>query len=244
MVPCYEVIENEEISDVECLIAGFPAMGLIGGIASEQLINSLDMVQVASLTCDEFPPTSVIFEGVPRRPLRFFIHEDLMLVKSDMVIPNHLITKLAGEIIDWSIEKGVQEIITLDGIPQKEDTDEVKIWGALSSREHTEELEEMGIEMIERGAIAGISSSLLLEAVEHDIKALGLFAEGAHKIPDPRASAALLEVLAEYKSLDIDIQTLLDSADKLEKEFEDLVQQTEELKKDMDSKSAHPPLYG
>ncbi len=244
MVPCYEIIENEDISDVECLIAGFPANGLIGGIASEQLINSLDMVQVASLTCDEFPPTSVIFDGVPRRPLRFFMHDDLILVKSDMVIPNQLTPMLASEIVEWSIEKGVGEIITLDGIPKKEDTDEVKIWGVLSSREHVQELEEMGIEMIERGAIAGISSSLLLEAVEHDIKALGLFAEGAHKLPDPRASAALLDKLAEYKDLEIDTQTLLDSADKLEKEFEDLVQQTEKLKKDMNGRSAHPPLYG
>ncbi len=244
MCPCYEIIENEEIPEIECLVAGFPAMGLIGGIASEQLINSLNMVQVASLKCDEFPPTSVIFDGIPRRPLRFFISDELMLVKSDMVIPTKLTTRLATEIVEWSMDKGISEIITLDGIPKKEDTDETKIWGVLSTREDMEEFEALDIEIIERGAISGISSSLLLEAVEHDIKALGMFAEGEHKLPDPRASAALLGKLADYKGLNIETETLIESADNLEKEFEDLVQQTEKLKKDMNGRSAHPPLYG
>lgn len=244
MVPCYEIIENADIPKIECLVAGFPGTGLIGGIVSEQMINSLDMVQVASLTCDDFPPTSVIFDGIPRRPLRFFLKDDLMLVKSDMVIPTGLTTKLATKIIEWSIEKGVEEIITLDGIPKREDTDETKIWGVLSSRDHTEDVESLGIEIIERGAIAGISSSLLLEAVEHDIKAIGMFAEGTHKIPDPRASAVLLKKLSEYKGLDIDTQSLIESAEQLESEFEDLVRQAEKMKKDMNGKSAHPPLYG
>ncbi|MFO7792201.1 MAG: PAC2 family protein [Candidatus Saliniplasma sp.] len=244
MTPCYEIIENDDIPEIDCLVAGFPGTGLIGGIASEQMINSLEMVQVASLTCDDFPPTSVIFDGIPRRPVRFFVKGNLMLVKSDMAIPNQLSTRLAEKIVEWSIEKGVNEIITLDGIPKNEENDEVKVWGVLSSREHQEKVEDLDIDIIERGAISGISSSLLLETIEHDMKAIGMFAEGTQKIPDPRASAALLDKLCEYKGLDIDTKTLIDRADQLESEFEGLVNQAEELKKDMDGKSAHPPLYG
>ena len=242
--PCYEIIEDDEIPDTEYLVAGFPGTGLIGGIASEQMINTLDMVQVASLTCDEFPPTSVIFDGIPRRPVRFFSGHGLLLVKSDMVIPHNQAAKLAKEIVEWAIGKGVKEIIVLDAIPKNKDTDEEKIWGIISMHDHREAVESLDIEIIERGAISGISSTLLLETIEHDVKAMGMLAEGIQKLPDPRSSAALLDKLAEYLDLDIETEALIESADQLEKEFEEMVQQTENLKKDMNGKSAHPPLYG
>ncbi len=242
----FKIIEEKEIPEVDVLLAGFPGTGLIGGIASEQLINTLDLEQIASVESSEFPPTAVIFDGIPRRPVRIFCGKGFLLVKSDMVIPPNLAEPLASEIIDWSLNHGIDEVIILDGIPERNDRDttEKKIWGVLSSRAAEKEAKELEIDIIERGAISGISSSLLLRSHEMELKAVGMLAEGKQKMPDPRASATLLEKFAEYRGFEIDTSSLIESAEQLEEQYHKLVQQTKQAQDDMEHKSAHPPLYG
>lgn len=241
----YEIIKDRDIPELEVLIAGFPGTGLIGGIASEQLINVLELEQVASVKSDEFPPTAVIFDGIPRRPVRFFAGKGLLLVKSDMVIPSDLADGLSKAVIDWAVDNGVKEVIIFDGIPKREEPeDDIKVWGALSTYDATEKAKKLDIDLIKRGAITGISSSLLLYAGEKDIRAVGMLAEGSSKLPDPRAAAVLLEKFAEYRDLEIDTQSLLDSADEMESQFAQLVDRTRSAQNDMDKRSASPPLYG
>ncbi|MFW6304193.1 MAG: proteasome assembly chaperone family protein [Candidatus Saliniplasma sp.] len=242
----FKINEERDIPEVDVLLAGFPGTGLIGGIASEQLINSLDLEQIASVESDEFPPTAVIFDGIPRRPVRIFCGNGFLLVKSDMVIPPNIAESLARSLIDWSLKNNIEEVIILDGIPEREERDEkeTKIWGVLSSHSAAEEADKLDIEIIERGAISGISSSLLLIAHEKGLKAVGMLAEGKRQIPDPRASAALLERFAKYRDFDIDTSSLIESAEQLEDQYAQLVQQTKQAQDDMDKKSAHPPLYG
>jgi len=242
----FNIIEEKEIPKVDVLLAGFPGTGLIGGIASEQLINSLDLEQIASVESEEFPPTAVIFDGIPRRPVRIFCGMGFLLVKSDMVIPPNLAEPLATEIIEWSIDHGIEEVIILDGIPERENQEEKekKIWGVLSSKAAETEAKELDIDIIERGAISGISSCLLLKAHEMKLKAVGMMAEGKQKMPDPRASAALLEKFAKFRGFDIDTSSLIESAEQLEEQYHQLVKQTKQAQDDMEHRSAHPPLYG
>ncbi len=241
----YEIIKEKDIPETDVLVAGFPAMGLIGGIASEQLINSMELEQVASVKCDEFPPTAVIFDGIPRRPVRFFGGKGFLLVKSDMVIPADLSDGLSEAIIDWAIEQGIKEVIIFDAIPERDDNpDEKKIWGVLSTYAATDKAEKLDIDLIKRGAITGMSSSMLLYAREKELKAVGMLAEGSTNLPDPRAAAKLLEKFAEYRDLDIDTESLVESAEELEHQYAKLVNQAKRAQDDMDDKSAAPPLYG
>ncbi len=248
---CFEInIGEDEVPEYDVLVAGFPGTGLIGGIASEQLINTLDLKQVASIDCNEFPPTAVIFEGIPRRPVRFFAGEKFLLVKSDMVIPPNLSSSLAKTIINFAIDQGIEEVIIFDGIPKRdresEDEEEArdKVWGVLSSHAAKTEAEKLDLDIISRGAISGISSSLLLNAHENNVKAVGMLAEGKPNMPDPRASATLLQRFADYRDIDIETDSLIQSAEKLEEQYAQMVDQANKAQKDMDRKSAHPPLYG
>ncbi len=245
----FDIILEEETPDYEILVAGFPGTGLIGGIASEQLINTLDLKQIASVDCDEFPPTAVIFDGIPRRPVRFFAGEKFLLVKSDMIIPPNLTANLAETIIDFALDCNVEEVIIFDGIPKKGsdediDTEEKKIWGVLSSHSAKPEAEKLDIEVISRGAVSGISSSLLLHANEKEIDAIGMLAEGNPNMPDPRASAILLKKFSDYRGLDIETESLIESAEQLEDQYAQMVDQANKAQSDMERKSAHPPLYG
>lgn len=243
---CYDIWGEGEVPEVDVLVAGFPGNGLIGGIASEQIINSLGLEQVASLKCNDFPPTAVIFEGVPRRPVRFFAGRGFLLVKSDMVIPPELSESLAEAIIDEAIEKGIKEVIIFDGIPERPDSEEEnKIWGVLSSHTAVDKAEKLDLDIIRRGAISGISSSLLLIAHEKNLEAIGMLAEGSSNLPDPRAAAKLLEKFSDYMDIDIEIDTLLESAEQLEEQYSQLIEKAQEAQRDMESKTAQPPpLYG
>ncbi len=242
---CFEVIADRDMPDVEYLVTGFPGMGLIGGMASEQLINALELEQVASLDCDQFPPTAVIFDGIPRRPVRFFAGQGMLLAKSDMVIPPVLTARVAEYIIDFAIENGAREAIVFDGIQEREDAEgDNKVWAIVSSHEASEKAAAAGIDLIKRGAIAGMSSTLLLYAQQQNLEAIGMLAEGTPKLPDPRATAKLLQVFASYKSLDIDTSSLIESADQLEEQYAQLVAKTKQAQADMEPQAAHPPLYG
>ncbi|MEF8873346.1 MAG: PAC2 family protein [Candidatus Thermoplasmatota archaeon] len=245
------ILEDKDIPEYEVLVAGFPGTGLIGGIASEQLINTLELEQVASIDCDEFPPTAVIFDGIPRRPVRFFAGEKFLLVKSDMIIPPNLTANLAETIIDFALDREVEEVIIFDGIPSGKGRDEdeaeeeeKKIWGVLSSHGAKKEAEKLDIEVISRGAVSGISSSLLLHANEKELQAIGMLVEGNPKMPDPRASAALLQRFAKYRDIDIETESLIESAEQLEDQYAQMVDQANKAQTDMERKSAHPPLYG
>lgn len=238
------IIEEREIPQVDCLVAGFPGNGLIGGIASEQIINTLELEQVASLDCDDFPPTAVIFDGVPRRPVRFFAGKGFMLVKSDMVIPPESASKIAKAVIGWVKDLGVSEVIIFDGIPQREESESEKVWGVLSAHEAEDLAEKLDIDLIHRGAISGISSSLLLNASENKLDAVGLLVEGNTNMPDPRAAAKILKIFARYKDLDISTEELIKSAEQLEQELSQLVNQTQKAQEEMEERTAHPPLYG
>ncbi len=243
---CFEInMREEETPESDVLVAGFPGVGLIGGIASEQLINTLDLEQVASIDCDEFPATAVIFDGIPRRPVRFFAGEKFLLVKSDMVIPPNLSSQLAKTIINFANDIGIEEVIIFDGIPKRSQTEEEeKVWGVLSSHAAKTEAEELNLDIISRGAISGISSSLLLNAHERGIRAVGMLAEGKPNMPDPRASASLLQRFADYRDIEIETESLIESAEKLEDQYAKMVDQANQAQQDMDRKSAHPPLYG
>ncbi len=242
---CFEIHADRDMPDIEYMVAGFPGMGLIGGMASEQLINTLELEQVASIDCDRFPPTAVIFDGIPRRPVRVFAGSGMLLAKSDMVIPPVLTAQLAEHIVTYARENGAREAIVFDGIQEREDADEEnKVWAIVSSHDAAEKAEEAGIDLIKRGAIAGMSSSLLLHAQQQNIEAIGMLAEGTPKLPDPRAAAKLLQIFASYKNLDIDTSPLIESADQLEQQYAQLVAKTKQAQADMEPQAAHPPLYG
>ncbi len=243
---CYDIIfeKDEEIPDVDVLVAGFPGTGLIGGIASEQLINTLGLEQIASIDCEKFPPTAVIFEGIPRRPVRFFAGEDFLLVKSDMVIPPDLAPGLSKTIVDLADDNDIDDVIIFDGIPQRNEDEEKKTWGILSSHAAETEAEKLDIDIISRGAISGISSAILLNAHEKGLKAIGMLRESAQNMPDPRGAAHLLDKFADYKDLEIETESLIESAEQLEKQYAKMVDQANKAQKDMDHQTAQPPLYG
>ncbi len=240
----FKIIVDKDVPKADVLVAGFPGNGLIGGIASEQLINTLGLEQVASMTSDLFPPTAVIFEGVPRRPVRIFSGDGFLLAKSDMVIPPELSSSLAETLVGWAVENDIEEVIIMDGIPSNDDHEEGKIWGVLSSHEAEKDAETLHLDIIERGAISGVSSEILLSAHENHLKAVGMLAEGNPDIPDPRSAARLLEKFGRFKDIEVETDSLIESAEQLEKQYSKLVSQTQKAQKDIEHRTAHPPLYG
>ena len=87
------------------------------------------------------------------------------------------------------------------------------------------------------GSISGIASSLLTECKARGITAYGLLGETVNA-PDPRASAATIEVLNKMYNLGLDMQPLIDQAVEIEQSMQkisDEVQQSAEQspKKDL-----------
>ena len=91
------------------------------------------------------------------------------------------------------------------------------------------------------GSISGIASSILTECKVWNVPGIGLLGETVNA-PDPRASAATIEVLNKMYDLALDVQPLIDQAVEIEQSMgklaEEVQQQAEQTpKKDL-------PMYG
>ena len=58
------------------LIEGFPGIGLVGNIASQHMIEELNMEYIGSIDSRYFPSIAVLYEGLINMPVRIYEKEE------------------------------------------------------------------------------------------------------------------------------------------------------------------------
>lgn len=223
-----KIIEKKDVNlDGSTAIEAFPGVGLVGHIAGSYIISALDMEMIGYITSDKLPPLSIVYEGDIIPPMRVYIHESLVLFISDIPIPSEAVYEISTEIAEFIKKKNVKRSISLAGIGTGNKGE--KVYAAATDKEL---LKDVPVEPLKIGSIVGASGALLMECKRLDIPALGLLAETVGNIPDPRASAMLVEVLAKVLNLKIDVNPLLEEAEAVEERYEQMAdefRQKEEL---------------
>jgi uncharacterized protein len=140
--------------------------------------------------------------------------------------------------MDWLAKARPREVLTIAGIITNEP--EKRVFGVATTPEALPRIEEHTL-LLPIGSISGIASSILTECRVRGIPAFGLLGETVNA-PDPRASAATIEVLNKLYDLGLDTQPLIEQAVEIEQSMVKLaeeVQQSTETgpKKDL-------PMYG
>ena len=91
------------------------------------------------------------------------------------------------------------------------------------------------------GSISGIASSILTECKIRGIPAFGLLGETVNA-PDPRSSAATIEVLNKMYNLGLDVKPLLEQAEEIEQSMHKLSEEFQQSADTMPKKDL--PMYG
>jgi uncharacterized protein len=146
--------------------------------------------------------------------------------------------EIANGIIAWLTKHRLREIITLAGIVTNET--EKRVFCVATEQEYLPRVQDHAI-ILPMGTISGIAGSILTECKVQGIPAMGLLAETINA-PDPRASAATIEVLNKIFDLKLDISPLLEQAEEIEAAMHKLAEEVQTAEKV--PKKEQLPMYG
>ena len=140
------------------LIEGFPGIGLVGNIASQQIIDELDMTYVGSIDSRYFPPIAVLYEGLINMPVRIYesIEHNLIIVVSDIPINPSVSYDVSKALVEWAKSINVKEIVSIAGIATM--GEEHKVFGAATDKVMLEKIKDK-VELFQMGTIIGISGN-------------------------------------------------------------------------------------
>ena len=220
-------VAEPDLSD-PVLIEGLPGVGHVGKLAAEHLLEEFESELVRRLYTEEFPPQVIVDdEGVTSLTCASF-HAvetpgegpDLLVLSGDhQAATNAGHYRLTGAILDIAEEFGVDRIFALGGVPTGELVQEYTVLGAVSEPDEKPPLEDAGVEFRPdepAGGIVGVSGLLLGLGERREIPASCLMGETSGYLVDPKSAQAVLEVLQEVLSFDVDFATLEERAEEME----------------------------
>jgi len=220
------------------VLIGFPGSGLVGTIALQYMVDKLEFEQIGTMTSKFFPPLAMMNKGVINDPVRIYTKNDVAAIVADIPIHPMICYEVSRDIIDWLEQFKPKEVLMIAGIITNEP--EKRVFGVATTPDALKRIEEHTV-LLPIGSISGIASSLLTECKAHDIPAYGLLGETVNA-PDPRSSAATIEVLNKMYNLGLDIQPLIDQAVEIEQSMGRLAEEVQQSAEQSPKKDL--PMYG
>ena len=218
------------------IIEGFPGFGLVGTIATEFLIDHLDVELIGKVSMDESPAVVAIHDDHVVEPLGIFYNKKYNLVIIHAVTASTGIEwKLADIIQKLAKDLGAKEIISLEGVGSaatKPDAERVFYFSKDARAKKS--LSKMGLSPLKEGIIMGVTGALLLNVEKVPLSCI--FAETHTDLPDSKAAARVIKTLDQYLGLKVNPEPLLEQAAKFEEKLKGLLKKGEEAKDMADAK--------
>jgi uncharacterized protein len=239
-------LERETTVKNPVLIEGFPGIGLVGNIASQYIVNELNMTYLGAMSSRYFPPLAVLLGGIVNMPVRIYedAGKDLVVVTSDIPIHPMVSYDIGREVVSWAQSINAKEVVCMAGITVM--GEQHRVFGAVSKNDLLDRLKDKA-EIFELGTITGITGSIMNECRLRNIPAICLLGETASAEPDPRAAIAAVETLNKIYDLGVSTAKLSEQADQIEVQMHQLAQQLKSATPEEQSLQQLPkefPMYG
>ncbi len=224
------------------IVEGFPGIGLVGNIASQHLIDELEMEYIGSVESKYFPPIAVLFNGIINMPVRIYEGKEhnILTVISDIPIHPTISYEVSKVLMDWAQSVNVKEIVSIAGIATM--SSEEKVFGAATNDDMLNRIKDY-VEIFQVGTISGISGSVMTECFMRNVPAMSLLGETNSPNPDPRAAASVINVLNKIYDLPIDTDNLMEQAEQIEIELQKLAEQVK-TSEEGEQPRREFPMYG
>ena len=237
------ILEKEPTVKNPVLIEGFPGIGLVGNIASQYIVNELNMTYLGAMSSKFFPPLAVLLGGIVNMPVRIYEQVEKQLVVITADIPIHPLASydIGKEIVSWAESIKAKEMVCLAGITVM--SEEHRVFAAVSTKEMLERIKDKA-EIFELGTITGITGSIMNECRMRKMPAICLLGETASAEPDPRAAIATVETLNRIYDLGVSTTKLAEQADQIEVQMHQLSQQLKAAAPEELQMAKEFPMYG
>ncbi|MCJ7478697.1 MAG: PAC2 family protein [Candidatus Nanohaloarchaeota archaeon QJJ-7] len=221
-MPILNVRDEVDIED-GFFIEGVPGAGLASKIATDHLIEKLDMELHATVEAEGLPEVMIFEEGDRelRPPVRIFADEEagIYALTSDVLISPEEIGEFAAPMVDWMEENSITPLL-LSGLPSGDEGKE--LYGVEVGKE--EILEDAGIEVPDQtGLVGGPTGAMLHEMERREMTGLCLVVEADPQFPDPIAAKVMIDKGIE-KIAGFEVETEV-----MEEQAEDIREQKQKL---------------
>ncbi|WP_222918854.1 PAC2 family protein [Natrinema sp. SYSU A 869] len=228
------------------LVEGFPGLGLVGKIATDHLIDELDMRYYASVDCKGLPRVGVYRGGdrTAQPPVRLYASEehDLLALRSDVPISSEAVGSVAECLTEWIVSQDALPLY-LSGLPAERE-DEPDVYG-VGTGDAGGLLESYDIDVPpEDGVVTGPTGALINRAAQRDYDSVGLVVESSPQFPDPESASVLLEEgICRIADVKVNVQELLDRAAEIREKREQFAQQMQQIGQEESSQAQPLRMY-
>lgn len=236
-----QVLADDVELDSPTLVEGFPGVGLVGKIAADHLVETLELTHYANVHCDGVRRVTIYDGGSPElvAPIRLYASDDgrLLVLQSDVPIDPDAATEFAQCFSPWLDDHALPLFIA--GLPTEDRAEEPGLFG-VGVGEGVDVVRKAGLDTPgERGVVSGPSGALLAHAVEHGLDAVGLVAEADPRFPDPVAAKVVLQAgIEQITGVDVAVDVLDSQAEEIQEAKEQLAMRMR--KADQSSSEANP----
>jgi len=232
------IYANPPPSEGASVLMGFPGSGLVGTIALQYIVDQLNFDLTGTMTSRYFPPLAMMSKGVINDPVRVYMKNDITAIVADIPIHPMICYEISTGILDWLAPLKPKEVLTIAGIVTNEP--EKRVFGVATTQDALQRVQDHTL-VLPIGSISGIASSILTGCKIRGIPAFGLLGETVNA-PDPRSSAATIEVLNKMYNLGLDVKPLLEQAEEIEQSMHRI---SEEVQQSADTTPKKDlPMYG
>lgn len=219
---------HKNLKDV-IIVQGYPGFGLVGTIATEYLLEHLDVEPVGRILIEDQPALIAIHEGKVVEPIGLFYNEkhNLLIVHA-INATTGMEWKIASFILEIAHKVSAKEIVSIEGVGSPDAAHDkgkqsYRVFSFTNNKEQAKVFKKLNINPLMEGIIMGVTSALLLEGGD-DYIITCIFGETRTHLPDSKAAANVLKALSKYLKLKIDIEPLLKSAERFEEKLRSVLE--------------------
>jgi uncharacterized protein len=231
-------IFSKPLPENTSVLMGFPGSGLVGTIALQYMVDQMEFELIGTMTSKYFPPLAMMNKGIINEPVRIYLKGELAIIVADIPIHPMICYEITNGILDWLAPFKPKEVLTIAGIITNEL--EKRVFGVATSADALPRIQDITL-ILPIGSISGVASSLLTECKARGIPAYGLLGETVNA-PDPRASAATIEVLNKMYNLSLDVKPLIEQAVEIEQSMGKIAEEVQQSAETSPKKDL--PMYG
>ena len=233
------IFANPPPGEGAAVLMGFTGSGLVGTIALQYMVDQLEFELTGTMTSRYFPPLAMMNKGVINDPVRLYMKNDIAAIVADIPIHPMICYEISTGILDWLTPLKPKEVLTIAGIVTNES--EKRVFGVATTPDALQRIQDHTL-VLPIGSISGIASSILTGCKIRGIPGFGLLGETVNA-PDPRSSAATIEVLNKMYNLGLDVKPLLEQAEEIEQSMHRISEEVQQSADDTTPKK-DLPMYG
>ena len=217
------------------LLNGWHGIGECGFISMSHLVDNLKAERIGFIITNNIPQFITIKNEKITFPFEIYRKDDLVVVLPifEPIKSEHL--AFTKTLVEWSIHEKFKQSILIGGLDRRlKDENEIK---AIYTQAFKEERPDVEIPILDEGLyVTGPLAYMLMFYELNDFPSVALLPYAERSRPDPIAASVAVSAINSVLNIEINVQELLEEAERIEKEIESLLQASKS-RKDTDMNS-------